>query len=105
MKIDTNLSWQYHVNDPSIKLNRAKALPFVMGKYVSFKTLKFIYFPFLTPTYPTAPLSGFRILALFNGILILQKTILELLIFNQRNSPINPLFEESSILKFQDNFL
>ena len=29
VKIDTNLSWQYHVNDLSIKLvNRAKALFF-----------------------------------------------------------------------------
>ena len=30
VKIDTNLSWQYHVNDPSIKLNRANALLFKM---------------------------------------------------------------------------
>ena len=28
VKIDTNLSWQYHVNDLSIKLNRANALLF-----------------------------------------------------------------------------
>ena len=28
VKIDTNLSWQYHVNDLSIKLNRAKCTPF-----------------------------------------------------------------------------
>ena len=26
VKIDTNLSWRYHVNDISIKLNRANAL-------------------------------------------------------------------------------
>ena len=26
VKIDTNLSWQYHVNDLSIKLNRNNAL-------------------------------------------------------------------------------
>ena len=26
VKIDTNLSWQYHVNDLSIKLNRASSL-------------------------------------------------------------------------------
>ena len=35
VKIDTNLSWQYHVNDLSIKLNRANVLPFKMRKYVS----------------------------------------------------------------------
>ena len=28
VKIDTNLSWQYHVNDLSIRLNRANALLF-----------------------------------------------------------------------------
>ena len=26
VKIDTNLSWQYHINDLSIKLNRPNAL-------------------------------------------------------------------------------
>ena len=35
MEIDTNLSWQYHVNDIPIKLNRANALLFKMRKYVS----------------------------------------------------------------------
>ena len=35
VKIDTNLSWQYHVNDLSIELNRAIALLFRMRKYVS----------------------------------------------------------------------
>ena len=28
VKIGTNLSWQYHVNSLSIKLNRAKCSPF-----------------------------------------------------------------------------
>ena len=44
VKIDTNLSWQYHVNDLSIKLNRANALLFKMTKYVSLKILRSIYF-------------------------------------------------------------
>ena len=35
VKIDTDLSWQYHVNDFCIKLNRANALLFKMAKYVS----------------------------------------------------------------------
>ena len=42
VKIDTNLSWQYHVNDLSIKLNRANALLFKMRKYVSLKILKLV---------------------------------------------------------------
>ena len=34
VKIDTNLSWQYQVNDLSAKLNRASPLLFKMRKYV-----------------------------------------------------------------------
>ena len=37
VKIDTKLSWQYHVNDLSIKLNRANALLCKMRKYLSLK--------------------------------------------------------------------
>ena len=46
-KIVANLSWQYHVSDLSIKLNRADALLFKMRKYVSLKNIKihlFCYF-------------------------------------------------------------
>ena len=62
------LSWQYHVNDLSIKLNTANALLFKMRKYVSLKMLRSIYLVFLTPTYPTVVLSGLRIVALFNKL-------------------------------------
>ena len=30
VKVDANLSWQYHVNDLSVKLNRANVLLFKM---------------------------------------------------------------------------
>ena len=43
VKIDTNLTWQ-HVNDLSIKLNRANALLFKISKYVSLKIIRSIYF-------------------------------------------------------------
>ena len=44
VKTDTNLSWQYHVNDLSFKLNRANALLFKMRKYVSLEILGSTYF-------------------------------------------------------------
>ena len=44
VKIDTNLTWQHHVNDLSIKLNRVNALLFKMIKYVSLRILRSIYF-------------------------------------------------------------
>ena len=44
IKIDTDLSCQYHINDLSIKLNRANALLFNMRKYASLKILRSINF-------------------------------------------------------------
>ena len=44
VKIDTNLTWQHHVSDLSIKLNRANALLLKIRKYVSHKILRTIYF-------------------------------------------------------------
>ena len=43
VKIDANLTWQYHVNNDSVKMNGANALLFKMRKYVSLKILKSIY--------------------------------------------------------------
>ena len=37
VKIDTTLSWQYHVNDLSIKLNRANVLLFKMRNMLVLK--------------------------------------------------------------------
>ena len=44
VKIDTILTWQHHVSDLSIKLNRANDLLFKMRKYVSPKMLRSNYF-------------------------------------------------------------
>ena len=44
VKIHTNISWQYHVNDLSITLSKANALLFKMRKYGSRKILRSIYF-------------------------------------------------------------
>ena len=44
VKIDANLTWQHHVHDLSIKLNRANGLLFKMRKYVRLKILRSIYF-------------------------------------------------------------
>ena len=44
VKIDANLTWQHHINDLFVKLNRANALLFKMRKYISLKILRSIYF-------------------------------------------------------------
>ena len=42
VRIDTNLNWKYHVNNFSIKLNRANALLFKVRKFFNLKILRSI---------------------------------------------------------------
>ena len=81
VKIDRALSWQYHVNDLSIKLNRANVLLFKMRKYV--KILKSIYFAIFDSYLSYCCLVWAQNHSTIQRILILQKRQLELLIFNQ----------------------
>ena len=83
VKIDTNLTWQHHVNDLSIKLNRANALLFKMRKYVSPKILRSIYFAIFDSYLSYCCLVWAQNRGTIQQIVILQKRQLELLIFNQ----------------------
>ena len=83
VKIDTNLSWQYHVNDLSVKLNRANALLFKMRKYVSCKILRSIYFAIFDSYLSYCCLVWAQNCSTIQQIVILQKRLLELLSFNQ----------------------
>ena len=97
-----NLSWQYHVNDLSSKLNKANALLFKRRKYVILKILRSIYFAIFG-----SYLSYYCLVWAQNGctiqqIVILQKASVRIIKFQPRNSHTSPLFKQSSILKFQD---
>ena len=83
VKIDTNLTWQHHVNDLSIKLNRANALLFKIRKYVSLKILRSIYFAIFDSYLSYCCLVWAQNRGTIQQIVILQKRQLELLIFNQ----------------------
>ena len=83
MKIDRNLSWQYHDNDLSTKLNRANALLFKMSKYVNLKILRTIYFTIFDSYLSYGCLVWVQNRSTIQRIVILQKRLLELLIFNQ----------------------
>ena len=83
VKIDTNLSWQYHVNDLSVKLNRGNALLFKMRKYVCCKILRSIYFAIFDTYLSYCCLVLAQNCSTIQQIVILQKRLLELLIFNQ----------------------
>ena len=85
VKIDTNLTWQHHVNDLSIKLNRANALLSKIRKYVSPKILRSVCFAIFDPylSYCCLILLWAQNFSSIKQILILQKKrLLELLISN-----------------------
>ena len=82
VKIDTNLSWQY-VNDLTVQLNRANALLSKMRKYVSCKILRSIYFAIFDYFLSYCCLVWAQNCGTIQQIVILQKRLLELLIFIQ----------------------
>ena len=78
VKIDTNHSWQYYVNDLSVKLNRASAVLFKMRKYVSCKISRSIYFTVFDSYVSYCCLVWAHNCSTIQRILILQKRLLEL---------------------------
>ena len=64
-KVNTNLNLQYHLNDVSIKLNRANAVIVKMRKYIN---LSYFILPIFDSYFSYAILSWLRIAALFNEL-------------------------------------
>ena len=93
VKIDTNLTWQHHVNDLSIKLNRANALLFKMRKYVSIKILRSIYFAIFDSYLSNCCLVCAQNCSTIQRIVILQKKSVRIINFKPRNSYTSSLFE------------
>ena len=83
VKIDTNLSWQYHVNDLSVKLNRANALLFKMRKYVSCKILRSISIIFGSYLSYCCLVWAQNCSTIQRIVILQKKRLLELSIFNQ----------------------
>ena len=104
VKINTNLTWQHHVNDLSIKLNRANAVLFKIRKYVSPKIITSIYFVIFDSHLSYCRLVWAQNFSSIKRILILQKMAVRIINFQPRNSHTNPLFKQNVISKFQDKF-
>ena len=102
VKTDRNLTWQHHVNDLSIKLNRANALLFKMRKFVSLKILKSIYFAIFDSYLSYCCLVWAQNFSTIQRTVILQKKTVRIINFQPRNFHTSPLFKQNSILKFQD---
>ena len=73
VKIDTNLTWQNHIYDLSIKLNKANALLFKLRNYVSPKILRSIYFAIFDSHLSHCCLFWAQNFSSIKRILILQK--------------------------------
>ena len=94
VKIDTNLSWQYHVNDFFIKLNRATALLFKMRKYINLKILRFIiYFAIFDSYLSYCCLIWSQNCSTIQSIIILQRKAIRIINFQPRNFHTSPLFK------------
>ena len=91
-----------HVNDLSIKINRADALLFKMRKYVSLKILRSIYFAIFDSYLSYCCLVWAQNCSTIQRIIILQKKAIRIINFQPRNFHTSPLFKQNSILKFQD---
>ena len=85
VKIDTNLTWQHHVNDLSIKLNRANAVLCKMRKYVNPKILKSIYFAIFDSYLSYCCLVWAQNFNTIQRIVILQKKTIRIINFQPRN--------------------
>ena len=102
VKINANLTWQHHVNDLSIKLNRANALFLKIRKYVSLKILRSIYFAVFDSYLSYCCIVWVQNFSTIQRVLILQKKAVRIINFQLRNFHTSPLFKQNSIIKFQD---
>ena len=100
VKIDANLSWQYHVNNLSIKMNRSNAILFKMRKYVSLNLLRSIYFAIFNSYLSDCCLVWAQNHGTTGKIVILQKKAVRIINFQPRNSHTSHLFRQIFILKF-----
>ena len=93
VKFDTNLTWQHHVNDLSIKVNSANALLFKIRKYDSLKILRSIYFAIFDSYLYYFCLVWAQNFSVIQIILILKKKAVRIIYFQPRNqSPVQAKF-------------
>ena len=99
VKTDTNFSWKYHVNDLSIKLNRANALFFNMRKYVSLKILRSIFFAIFDSCLSYCSLVWAQNCSTIQRIVILQKKVVRIISFSTKEFPYQPPIQPKLHLK------
>ena len=95
VKIDQHLTWQHHINDLSVKLNRGIALLFKIRKFVNDKILRSIYFAIFESNLIYYSLVWAQNYKAINRLVILQEKSLRIINFQPLNSHISPLFRKT----------
>ena len=80
-KNDQYVTWPHHINDFSVKLNRANALLFKMRKFVDDKILKSIYLATFESNLNYCSLVWAQSYNAINLLVILQKKVLRIMNF------------------------
>ena len=78
LKIGQHLTWQHHINDLSVKLNRANALLFKIRKFLDDKVLRSIYFAIFESSLNYYSLFGLKIITPLIVLSFYRKKQLEL---------------------------
>ena len=105
LKIDENLNWKVQTHDIATKLNRANALLYKIRNYVSFNTLKAIYFAIFDSYINYANLIWGQNPNSKLRVTTLQQKALRIINNQPKKSHSGPLFKQNNILKFEDKIL
>ena len=105
LKIDENLNWKVQTHDIATRLNRAIALLYKIRNYVSFNTLKAIYFAIFDSHINYANLIWGQNPNSKLRVTTLQKKALRIINNQPKNSHSGLLFKQNNILKFEDKIL
>ena len=105
MYIDNTLSWKTHINNLSNKLARANGIISISRHYVSFQSIKSVYYAiFYSHVIYGALVWQFTSAGYISKISNIQKKSVRLMSFSDFRAPTNDLFHNLKILKLNDIF-
>ena len=105
IKIDEHLTWLDHINEITIRLNRATAILFKVREFVNIKILKSIYYAIFDCHINHANTVWGQNKNYMNRLIIIQKRALRIKNFECRNAHSNPLFYRHKLIKLPDKIL
>ena len=100
VKIDQHLTWQHHINDLTVKLNRANVPLFKIRKFGDDKIL--FEFNIFESNLNYCSLVWAQNYNAINRLVILQKKTLRIMSYQPQNSHTSPLFRKAAVLKVKD---